>query len=200
MAVLDLPSGPGFGVAGIVFSPTTPKAAWVSPFTGQVQSISHLGDRLRATVRFRACAPADGARREAFFVGMASAGDWVRLPHWRTAPYGTLRGSPTVAASAAAGARTLSVQGVAGDTLLGGDILGASGQVLMTGSDGAVANGSGVLTVPLAMPLRKALTAGTAVVWQAPTGTFQLGDDQLGHTIGRAGWHAPLEVSFIEAY
>ncbi len=200
MAILNLPSGAAFGVAGIVFSPTTPKAAWVSPFTGQVQSISHLGDRLRATVRFRACSPAAGAQRESFFVGMASSGDWVRLPHWRTAPYGTLRGTPTVAASAAAGARTLSVQGVAGDTLLGGDVLGTAGQLLMTGSDGAVANGSGVLTVPLAMPLRQALSSGAAVTWSAPTGTFQLADEQLGHSIGRAGWHAPLEVTFIEAF
>lgn len=200
MAVLDLPAGDAFGVAAIVFSPTTPKAAWIAPFTGQVQSISHLGDRLRATVRFRACDATAGAAREAFFVGMASTGDWVRLAHWRNVPTGTLRGSPTVASAAAAGARTLQVQGVTGATLVGGDMLGVNGQLVMTGYAGAVANGSGVLAVPLAVPLRKAVASGQAVTWQSPAGTFQLADDQLAYTIGRAGWHAPLELTFVEAY
>jgi len=200
MAVLDLPAGDAFGVAAIVFNPTTPKAAWVAPFTGQVQSISHLGDRLRATVRFRPCNAADGARREAFFVQMASTGDWVRLAHWRGTPAGTLRGTPTVSSAASAGARTLVVQGVAGDTLLGGDMLGVNGQLVMTGYTGAVANGSGVLSVPLAVPLRKAVSSAQAVTWQGPTGTFQLADDQLAYTIGRSGWHAPLELTFVEAY
>ena len=44
--------------------------------------------------------------------------------------------------AASAGARTLVVQGVAGDTLLGGDMLGVNGQLVMTGYTGAVANGS----------------------------------------------------------
>lgn len=200
MAVIDLPSGPGFGVAQIVFNPTSPKAAWQALFTGQVQSISHLGDRLRATVRFRPCAPADGAVREAFFTGLLSTGDFVRLSHWRTLPNGTLRGTPTVGAAAAAGARTLTVQTTAGATLLGGDMLGSNGQLLMTGHAGGTANGSGVLSMPLALPLRAALGLGAALTWQAPTGNFQLADAELGHVIGRAGWHAPLEVTFVEAY
>lgn len=205
MAVIDFPStaGPGgdaFGVQAIEFAPTTPKSAWQSFFTGQTQSISHLGDRFRAVVRFRPCNAAAGALREAFFVGMASTGDWVRLSHWRTTPYGTLRGTPTVQASAAAGARTLSVQGVPGDTLLGGDILGISGQLCMVGYAGAVANGSGVLSVPLSVPLRKAISSGTSVTWSAPTGNFQLAADALSYVIGRRGWHAALEVPFVEAY
>lgn len=200
MAVLDLPSGDAFGISSIAFAPTTPKSAWQAFFTGQVQSISHLGDRFRATVRFRPCNAAAGAVREAFFIGMASTGDWVRLNHWRTAPNGTMRGTPTVASSAAAGARTLSVQGIVGDTLIGGDILGIAGQLCMTGSAGATANGGGVLTVPLAVPLRKAISGGAAVTWSAPTGTFQLAADSLAYVIGRQGWHAPLEVPFVEVY
>lgn len=200
MAVLDLPAGDAFGVQSISFAPTTPKSAWQAFFTGQVQSISHLGDRFRATVRFRPCDAAAGALREAFFVGMASTGDWVRLSHWRTVPAGTLRGTPTMQASAAAGARTISVQGIVGDTLIGGDILGISGQLCMVGSAGATANGSGVLSVPLAIPVRKAISSGAAVTWSAPTGNFQLAADTLAYVIGRRGWHAPLEVPFVEVF
>jgi hypothetical protein len=200
MATLDLPGGNAFGVSAIIFSPTTPKSAWVAPFTGQVQSISHLGDRFRAMVRFRPCSAEDGANREAFFIGMASSGDWVRLPHWRQIPNGTMRGSPTVGANAAAGAKTLVVNGQVGDTLLGGDVLGVNNQLIMVSSVGAVASGGGVLSVPLAVPLRKAVSSGAAVTWSGPLGTFQLADDVLGYSIGRAGWHAALEVNFVEAY
>lgn len=200
MAVLDLPAGDAFGVAAISFSPTSPKSAWQAFFTGQVQSISHLGDRFRASVRFRACNAQAGALREAFFVGMSSTGDWVRLSHWRTAPYGTMRGSPTTSGSTAAGARTINVQGVVGDTLLGGDILGIGGQLCMVGSAGATANGSGLLAVPLAVPLRRAISSATPVTWNAPTGTFQLAADSLSYLIGRNGWHAAIEVPFVEAY
>lgn len=199
MAVIDFPAGEGFGVRSLRFSASTPKSAWTGFFTGQSQSISHLADRLRAVVTFPPCNPQNGALREAFFMEMASAGHWVRLSHWRQVPFGTLRGTPTAPSGAAAGARTITVQGVAGDTLLGGDVLGCGNQLLQVGYQGAVANGSGVLSVPLVIPVRATITNGSAVSWQSPTGTFQLATDLLEFVIGRGGWQAALEVPFAEA-
>lgn len=200
MAVIDWPNNPAFYIKEIAYGAITPKSAWSSFFTGQVQSISHVGDRLRATLTLNPCKPEDGAIRESFWMYMQSSGAWLRLPHWRLAPFGTLRGSPTVAASAAAGARTLSVQTTAGATLLGGDVLGVGGQLCITSYQGAVANGSGVIAMPLVLPLRAAVSAGATVEWSAPLGTWQLATDDVRETIGRAGWHRPIEIPLVEAY
>lgn len=200
MAIINAPASLAFGIRRIQYGSITAKSAWAAPFTGQVQSISHLADRLRANVTFIPTDPAGGALREAFFMQMASAGDWLRLNHWRAEPMGTLRGSPTVAATAIAGARTVQVQTTAGATLLGGDMLGISGQLVPVGYAGAVANGAGLMTVPLALPLRAGVSAGAAVSWSAPQGTFMLASDAVLFDIGRRGWQGELEIPFVEAY
>ena len=87
-----------------------------------------------------------------------------------------------------------------GATLLGGDVLGVAGQLCLTGHAGAVANGSGVVAMPLVLPLRAAVSAGAAVQWSVPMGTFQLATDDLREVVGRAGWHRPIEVPVVEAY
>lgn len=201
MATIDWPAGRTWTPASMRWGASTPKSAWAAYFTGQVQSISHLADRLRCVVTLPPCGPADAGAREAFFLEVASAGHWVRLGHpQRPTPLGTLRGSPTVASSAAVGARTLSVQGSVGDTLAGGDVLGAGGQLLQAGYAGAVANGSGVLSVPLVLPLRAALSAGAAVTWSAPTATWQLAADAMDIAYGRRAWQQAVEVPLVEVF
>lgn len=180
----------------------TPKSAFSGFFSGNTQSVSHLADRLLATLVLPPCEPLAAARREAFVMEAISGGYWVRLGHpHRQVPGGTLRGGPTVAAAALAGARQLSVQGVAGDTLLGGDVLGAPGpQLLLVGYAGAVASGAGVLTVPLVHPLRVALAAGAALSWQAPVCNFEISTPRAELPYGRAGWQGPVEISLREVY
>lgn len=201
MATLDWPLGRAFEPRRFVFGARTPKSAFSGFFTGQTQSISHLGDRLRATVTLAKCEPVEAARREAFFMELASAGHWVRLGHLqRPEPIGTLRGAPTVAAPAAAGSRSITVQGVVGANLAGGDPLGVPGQLLLTGHAGVFANGAGQLVVPLVLPLRVSVAAGAAVTWQAPTTTFQLATAGLEFAYGRQAWQDEVELSFVEVY
>jgi hypothetical protein len=201
MATLNWPAGRAFGARHYSFGVSTPKSAFAGFFTGQSQSISHLADRLRCTVLMPKCEPVDAARREAFFMEVGSAGHWVRMGHLqRTEPAGTLRGTPTLVANALAGARSISIQSVVNATLLGGDPLGAGGQLLFVGHAGAVADGIGVLVVPLVLPLRAALVEGAAVAWAAPTTTFQLVTDLALFRYGRARWAEELELEFAEVY
>ncbi len=180
MATIDWPTTRAFTPARMKLGVSVPKAAWAAPWTGQVQSISHLSDRLMCTLTLPPCNPANAALREAFLFSLASTGDWVRMRHWqRPIPLGTLRGSPTVQANAAAGARTLSVQTTSGATMLGGDILGGGGQLILAAYEGATANGSGVMSLPLSVPLRVALSSGAALTWSSPTATWQLATDQI---------------------
>ena len=201
MSTVNWPADRAFAPRTMRFGATTPKSGWQAFFTGQVQSISHAAERLRCTLVLKPCNLVDAGRREAFFMALARSGDWVALGHVRRPiPQGTLRGTPTVASSAVAGATTLSVQTTAGATLLAGDILGGGGQLLMTGYAGATADGSGVLSMPLVLPLRAAISSPAALTWNAPTATWQLEVESLDvdYTPGR--WQDAIEIPLREAY
>ena len=132
MATIDWPAGQAYQPRALRFGVASPKSGFGAFFTGQRQVISHLADRLRCTVTLPPCGPDDGQRREAFFMSLVSTGDWVRLQHMhRSEPLGTLRGLPTVATSALAGARTLRLNTTPGATLEGGDLVGTGGQLII---------------------------------------------------------------------
>lgn len=100
---------------------------------------------------------------------------YIELP----APRGTMRGTLTLTADAAKGARTLSVTGGAGQagaTLLQGDFIGVgtgSTRQLVSVAANATANGSGVISVTVRQPLNWAQVSGSAVVWDKPTALFR---------------------------
>lgn len=111
MAILDWPTGRAWSPSRFAFSASTPRSAWSSFFTGQQQSLSHFGDRLRIDMTLPPCTYAEAAAREAYLMQLASAGDWVRLWHMQRAiPAGTMRGSPLIAAAAANGARSITIK------------------------------------------------------------------------------------------
>lgn len=201
MATLDWPAGRAFEPRRFVFGGRTSRSAFTSFFTGQTQSVSHLADRLRAVVTLARCEPVEAGRREAFFLEACSAGHWLRLGHLqRPEPNGSLRGLPVIAASAAPGVRAVTVQTTPGATLAAGDVLGAAGQLLLTGFVGAVADGSGLMSVPLALPLRAPVVAGAAVTWAAPTTTFQIVEQSIDFGYGRQAWQDEIEVTLLEVY
>lgn len=201
MATVDWPTDRAFAPQRMKFGASTPKSAWSAPFTGQTQSISHLADRLMCTVRLPPCNAANAGRREAFLMGLASTGDWVRMGHrQRPVPLGTLRGSPTAQASASAGARTLSVQTTAGATMLAGDILGVNGQLLITAYAGATANGSGVMSLPLVLPLRAAVSSAAPLTWSAPNATWQLAMDAAELEYMAPRFQDSVEIMLREVY
>lgn len=120
MAIWDWPAAAGFAPREVQVGVRTPKAGWQAAFSGDRTRLSHLGDRLRMTLRLPGCTPAEGAVREAFVTELVSAGHQVRLGRLdRPAPAGTLRGSPVVAVDAPAGARSVQVSGArAGSNLI----------------------------------------------------------------------------------
>lgn len=85
------------------------------------------------------------------------------------APYGTLRGAPTLASSAVEFANAIVVTGTAGATLIAGDLLGvtlATGFVQLVEVVGV--SGTGTINVDINPPLRRAASAGAAIVWDKP--------------------------------
>lgn len=201
MATIDWPTTGAFRPREVTLGVDVPKAAWSGFFTLNSQTISHLADRLTLSLELPPCSPQEAGDREAGFLDLVSNGHLVRLWHMaRPEPQGTMRGSPTVAVSAIAGARQMQVQSVPGVTVLAGDVLGVGNQLLPVGPGGAMANGVGVLTVPLSLPLRQGLASGAAVIWQAPRGVFQLVQSSLQVTYGRAAWQRPVSLAFREFF
>lgn len=169
------PTAREFQPSRLAWGVTTSRTGWASVYTGQTQRISHLADRLRVTMDLPLVLRDLAGGREAYLMAASAAGNWILLHHFqRPAPLGTLRGTPTVAATQAANSRELSITTTAGATLLAGDVLGVAGQLVQCGYGGAVADGAGAMVMPLVLPLRRAVAAGAAVTWDKPTGAFQI--------------------------
>jgi hypothetical protein len=201
MTTVAWPTTVAFAPTSIKIGASTPKSAWSAPFTGQTQSVSHLADRLMCTITLPPCTREQAGQREAFFMSLASTGDWVSLGlKNRPVPFGTLRGTPTAQASAAAGARTISVQTTAGATLIGGDALGINGQLLLTAYAGATANGSGVMSLPLVLPIRAAISSSAALTWNAPTATWQLASDSIEFSYPSYSLQDGMQITLREVY
>ena len=201
MATVTWPASAHFQPRSFTLGARVPKSGFQAFFTQQVTSINHLGQRLVLTLQLRACGPVEAAERAAFITSLVSSGDWVRvgLP-LRTVPRGTLRGSPSVFSNAAAGARSFVINATPAETLLADDVLSVGDQLLSVAYAGAVVGGGGQVSVPLQLPLRLPLTAAQAVVWNAPTGLFQLMADQLDIPTSRSQWQQPLAVPLREVF
>jgi len=178
MATQDLPPEIGAAAARLSLSLAVSASVSTGFFTGQRTVRSNAADRLRATLTYPPCNAVLAASREAFLFGVISAGDYIRLalPH-RLQRRGNMAGSPVVTSNTAAGSRTLPITTTAGAYLLPGDWIGVGGNLLQCGYAGATANGSGAMTVPLTLPTQRAITAGAAVAYNAPTGVWQIDDE-----------------------
>lgn len=173
MATQDWPTDTAF--AGAEFRPgvDVPKSTFRGFYTGNRGSTSHLADRLTCEVMLPPCVSrTDAARREAFFMGLLSTGDWVRfgMAH-RRQPLGTMGGDPTVNGPVAAGARSLALSTV----LARPNILTGGGFEIDSNADGLAdswttyTSGS-VGTVTTVMPSAAANT-GTAGLCQRISST-----------------------------
>ncbi len=143
--------------------------------------------------------PADQAEREAFFAQVRGAENRARFWHFkRPVPRGTLRGSPTLSSTVAAGATSATCSAATGATLLKGDMLGlgANGQLVMVVADAAESGGT--VTFSFAPPARASVASGTAVVWDAPTALMMMHQEGVALPY-RGNDQAPgLDIEWIE--
>lgn len=122
---------------------------------------------------------AERARQEAWISRLAGGANRTTFHHFQhPRPYGTLRGNPTLNGAHAQGAKTLSVKGANGETLLEGDMLGVTTTAayaiqLVRVTEGGVVSG-GVVTVSIEAALRAAANDNAAVIWDRPAALFRL--------------------------
>lgn len=71
-------------------------------------------------------------------------------------------------------------------SLFAGDFLGSGGNLLQVAYPGVTLTDAGAGTVPLTMPLQRALSSSAAVTWVSPAGLWDLDDDglQLDYSAG----------------
>ncbi len=134
MAIIDWPTSRAFAGAQFSLGLDVSESGFTGFLTGNRTRRSNLADRLRGMLTVPPAFDAQGgALREALMFGVRSNGDLLRMgmPH-RKVPGGTLRGSPTVSASALAGARSFSITGA----LAGVNLLTNGGFEIDTNSDG----------------------------------------------------------------
>lgn len=158
----------------------TNQRANAGPGGGSEQVIDMLNDRWMAYVTLPVRKFAEAAAVEAFLASFRGQVNTVNLWHFaRSAPRGTMRGTPTMFANASQGSAAIQIQAVAGETLLAGDVIGAGGQLLMVAADAtAQVSPAGQLDVTLVNRLRTALSSGASVTWSTPMAPFRL----LSHT------------------
>lgn len=170
-----------------------------SPLSGVTQTVELPGARWVVSMTLDPVEWADQAVREALFSQIAGQANRVALWHFvRSAPRGTMRGSPTLSATASAGATSLSITTTAGATLLKGDMVKIGSQLLQVVAD-ATANGSGAMTATVAPAVRTTVASGQAVSWDAPTSTFILTQSEV--RVGyRPGIGEAISLEFVEVF
>jgi predicted RecA/RadA family phage recombinase len=177
----------------------------VAPLTKSTRRYRLTGAPWRMILTYPPCRSRtdedDQATREAFFNYLGGQENLVALWHFkRPAPLGTMRGSPTLSATAVKGATSLSITTTAAATLKAGDMLqlGSTGPLVQV-REGAAADGAGALSVNIVPKLRAQVASGTAVVWDKPKANF------LCLSAGVPIPYAPaigegFTVEFIESY
>lgn len=163
-----------------------------SPTTGATESIEFPAERWQLSVTYPPRTAQSGGLAEAFFSRVVGGVDRIRIYNFRRpVPTGTMRGSPTLAATVTRGAQSLTINTTG--TLGAGDFFKIGDQLFQSMAD--VAPVSGVLTVPLVQRVRSTLVAGAAVQWDRPTALFI-----LPATINRASYSDGLLNRFTQDY
>lgn len=157
------PARAEFGLEGAVYQSE-------SPVDLTIQTVDMLAARWVGSITWSPKRKDTIAAVEAVFARLRGRANRISMGHpLRRAPRGTMRGTPTLAASHSALATTLNITGTG--TLKAGDLLGVGGQLVMVASDpGSLAS------VPITPPLREAHASGTEVVWDWPRATFVVTD------------------------
>jgi hypothetical protein len=169
MSTFDWPLAAG--VAQMQWGVLKSGVQFASPMNGTMQALNFVADRFVVSVTTPAARLKD-ASYGGFFSRLAGGEHRVRLHYMaRPAPLGTMRGSPVVNTTAVRGNSSIVLLTTPGATLEPDDMFKVSTQLFQV-ADRCVANGSGVLTVPLVCRVRSTLVNGLSVTWSRPTGEF----------------------------
>lgn len=167
-----------------------------SPFGGSEQVIDLLNERWILAMTLPNRTRAAGAAIEAFVHAMRGMTNTVNLWHFgRPIPRGTMRGSP-ISWGMAQGSATQIITTTAGATLLAGDMVAVEGLLLQASAD-CVADGGGILTMPLVNRLRHAVAGTTAVTWDRPSIPFRLMSSPMVQHV--PGYVPTVSMDFAEA-
>lgn len=144
--------------------------------SGRITTRSLPGARWKVSLKFPQESVAWLAQRrqlEGFLSSLRGGADRLLLWNLLTpAPLGTLRGSPVLSASAAIGARAVSISGGTGTTVLRGDRVSIGGQRVIATADATRDGGTGIISLAFEPALRAAAGAATPVVWDKPVSKF----------------------------
>lgn len=170
-----------------------------SPLTGATGTVEIPGARWVMSMTLVQRKHERQAEREALLAMIAGQANRVALWHFaHPAPRGTMRGSPTLSATAAAGATTLSIMTTALATLLAGDMVKVGSQLVQVVTD-ATADGAGAMSASIRPALRAQVASGSAVAWDMPTGLFLLTQQEV-RVPYQPGMGGEIALEFVEVF
>jgi hypothetical protein len=141
------------------------------------------------------------SQQEAFVARLKRANRLTMHHHHHPAPYGTMRGSPTLSSAHSQGATAIAIATANGNTLAAGDMIGitttaAYALQLVRVVVGGTASG-GVLPVTIEPALRASASSGAAVVWDKPAALWRRVESAWSSS-AVPGEFEPIVLSFEE--
>jgi len=196
MAVLDWPDG-------IVPS----KATWnlksntesfTSPLNGSSQTIERPGARWKVSLEFPPLKDPDRGRLEAFLAALnGMAGRFTIWPHGRpgSSPY-----SPLVNGTLT-DFKSLPTKSWPASTVVlrAGDFLAVNGELKMVTAD-VTSDSSGLASVPVSPPFRKAPAANSVITLNKPRATMMLASDENGIAVVQGRFSDSVAIGMIEVF
>ena len=175
MSLIALP--PIFKVTSFTLLQMNSVRTFSSPYGGSQTMIDLLNDRWKISMTVGITNYRDAAALEAFVNAQRSGVNTVNLYHYaRPTPRGTAAGTLTLVGDTPAGSDSIMVAGgasAANKTLLAGDLLGISPQLLMLAAN-VTLDASGRGLVWLTNRLRLDQLDGASVILSYPTAPFRL--------------------------
>lgn len=171
-------------------------AIFVSPLSGDTQSLELPGARWTMSFSFPPLLDDDAAELEAFLAQLRGQANRARVPLWgRETPRGTWAGTAAVNGASQTGASLICDGFTAGATVKRGDMfnVGTAGELKRIVTDGT-ADGSGNLTIEFEPPLRNSPATDTVLVSSNPLVPYMIVQDP--HLRSMRGLGGLTDVAF----
>lgn len=152
--------------------------AFVSPFTGSVQTASRSGTRWRLVMTFNNLKGTDRRLMQAFVAKLDGQTHRFTVQDHSHTFSGTIAGTPLVAGASQTG-NSIDIDGLtSGDNIKAGDLFSIGGELKMCTADAS--ESTGAMTINFVPEIHNSPTDNSAVVYSTPTGTFMLMGNENG--------------------